>query len=113
MILVLISHAQLHEHRFSDFSSMAGSGQGLKIRVLVPFELARGGQMFGFEAYVPDFGGPNGTITTNLNRALNRSMLEVSFFSTLSEEYRVYNRHFPCGRRQVEYAKQMRLGEGV
>ena len=73
------------------------AGSELGIRVVAPFKLlSEDGSDRWFEAYVRDFGGPNGTIAGNSNDKLGDIRQQRGYYvSNLSSSYRKFDRqHF-------------------
>jgi hypothetical protein len=70
------------------------AAKDLGIRVTGPFTVQTGGgKVVTYEAYVPDFGGPKGSVTGVLNDKLRDCRATQDYYcSNLSPSYRRYNR---------------------
>jgi hypothetical protein len=66
----------------------------LGIRVVVPFEVNIEGQKAVVEAFIPDFGGPNGTVAVSKATLRHRAALSKMgyFTSILFPPYQSYSR---------------------
>ena len=67
----------------------------LGIRVVAPFRLVTGDGEVWFEAFIPDFGGPKGTIAGSIENPVPNSRQQLGYFpSDLGPSYRGYVRQF-------------------
>jgi hypothetical protein len=68
----------------------------LGIRVVAPFGLTtESGETEWFEAHIPDFGGPRGTVVANLDSGLDDLRKRLGYYtSNLSPTYQTYVRHY-------------------
>ena len=72
------------------------AGNELGIRVIAPFELtSESGDGRWFEAFIPDFGGPNGTIVGNRTDELGDVREQHGYYaSNLYSSYQKFDRQF-------------------
>ena len=77
-------------------ASWIAAGAELGIRVIAPFQIpSSDGNGRWFEAFIPDFGGPNGTVAGNSMDKLQDVRKQCGYYSSnLHDSYRKFDRQF-------------------
>lgn len=72
------------------------AGRDLHIQIIAPFAVQEsGGELVMYEARIPNFGGPKGTVIGVLDDILRDCRAEQGYYcSNLAPSYRSYDRQF-------------------